>query len=104
MQISTQEIMLAAALVFGLSTACQVFAPHLRIPSLVLLLPVGFIFGLLAPQFRFDEILGSAFPVAVDLMVAIILFQSGMELSSIPLKNKDKTVVRKLVWIGSPIT
>lgn len=103
-QISTQETMLAVALVFGLSTACQVIAPHLRIPSLVLLLPVGFIFGLLAPQFRFDEILGSAFPVAVDLMVAVILFQGGMELTSIPLQSKDKIVVRKLVWIGAPIT
>ncbi len=103
-QISTQEIMLAVALVFGLSTACQVVAPLLRIPSLVLLLPVGFAFGLLAPQFRFDEILGSAFPVAVDLMVAVILFQGGMELTSIPLQKKDKTVVRKLVWIGAPIT
>jgi len=96
--------MLAAALVFGLSTACQVIAPHLRVPSLVLLLPVGFIFGLLAPAFRFDEILGSAFPVAVDLMVAVILFQGGMELAALPLRGKDKAVVRKLVWIGAPIT
>ena len=103
-QLSTQEIMLAAALVFGLSTACQVIAPHLRVPSLVLLLPVGFIFGLLAPAFRFDEILGSAFPVAVDLMVAIILFQGGMELVALPLGGKDKSVVRKFVWIGAPIT
>jgi NhaP-type Na+/H+ or K+/H+ antiporter len=103
-QLSTQEIMLAVALVFGLSTACQVIAPHLRVPSLVLLLPVGFIFGLLAPAFRFDEILGSAFPVAVDLMVAVILFQGGMELAALPLRGKDKTVVRKLVWIGAPIT
>jgi NhaP-type Na+/H+ or K+/H+ antiporter len=103
-QLSTQEIMLAAALVFGLSTACQVIAPHLRVPSLVLLLPVGFIFGLLAPAFRFDEILGSAFPVAVDLMVAVILFQGGMELAALPLRGKDKAVVRKLVWIGAPIT
>lgn len=103
-QLSTQEIMLAVALVFGLSTACQVVAPHLRVPSLVLLLPVGFIFGLLAPAFRFDEILGSAFPVAVDLMVAVILFQGGMELAALPLRGKDKTVVRKLVWIGAPIT
>jgi NhaP-type Na+/H+ or K+/H+ antiporter len=103
-QLSTQEIMLAVALVFGLSTACQVIAPHLRVPSLVLLLPVGFIFGLLAPAFRIDEILGSAFPVAVDLMVAVILFQGGMELAALPLRGKDKAVVRKLVWIGAPIT
>jgi NhaP-type Na+/H+ or K+/H+ antiporter len=103
-QLSAQEIMLAVAIVFGLSTACQIIAPHLRIPGLVLLLPVGFIFGLVAPQFRFDEILGSSFSVAVDLMVAVILFQGGMELTAIPLRGKDKNVVRKLVWIGAPIT
>jgi hypothetical protein len=42
-QIPTQESMLAVALVFGLSTKCQVIAPHLRVPSLVLLLPGGFL-------------------------------------------------------------
>ena len=99
-----QQIVLAAALVFGLATACQVIAPRLRIPGLVLLLPVGFIFGLLAPDLRLDQILGSAFPVAVDLMVAVILFQGGMELSAIPLRDKDRTIVRRLVWVGGFIT
>ena len=70
--------MLAAAAVVGLATACQVIAPRLRIPSLILLLPVGFAFGLLAPQFRMDEILGSAFPAAVDLIVAVILLPQGI--------------------------
>ena len=37
-------------------------------------------------------------------MVAVILFQGGMELTAIPLRGKDKTVVRKLVWIGAPLT
>jgi NhaP-type Na+/H+ or K+/H+ antiporter len=102
--LTSQDVMLAAAIVFGLSTACQIIAPRLKIPALVLLLPAGFLFGVIAPQFRFDQILGSAFPVAVDLMVAVILFQGGMELSAIRLKGKDKTVVRKLIWIGAPIT
>lgn len=99
-----QQIVLAAALVFGLATACQVIAPRLRIPGLVLLLPVGFIFGLIAPELRLDQILGAAFPVAVDLMVAVILFQGGMELSAIPLRGKDRTMVQRLVWIGGLIT
>jgi NhaP-type Na+/H+ or K+/H+ antiporter len=37
-------------------------------------------------------------------MVAVILFQGGMELAALPLRGKDKAVVRKLVWIGAPIT
>ena len=103
-EVSLADMMLAAALVFGLATACQVIAPRLRIPALILLLPVGFLFGLLAPGLRMDEILGSAFPVAVDLMVALILFQGGMELGSISLVGSDRRVVQKLIWIGGAIT
>lgn len=96
--------MLAAAAVVGLATACQVIAPRLRIPSLILLLPVGFAFGLLAPQFRMDEILGSAFPAAVDLIVAVILFQGGLELSGTPLSMRGHEAVRRLVWLGGTVT
>lgn len=103
-QVSPADMMLAAALVFGLATACQVIAPRLRIPALILLLPVGFLFGLLAPGLRMDAILGSAFPVAVDLIVALILFQGGMELGAIPLQGADKNVVRRLIWVGGATT
>ncbi len=51
-----------------------------------------------------DQILGPAFPVAVELIVAVILFQGGLDLGTIPLRGADKGVVRRLVWIGSPIT
>jgi NhaP-type Na+/H+ or K+/H+ antiporter len=96
--------MLAAAVVAGLATACQVVAPRLRIPSLVLLLPAGFALGLLAPQIRLDLILGPAFPAAVDLIVAVILFQGGLELTGNPLTGKDHGVVRRLVWVGGAVT
>lgn len=96
--------MLAAALVMGLATACQIIAPRLRIPALVLLLPVGFVLGLAAPQLRMDAILGSAFPVAVDLIVAVILFKGGLDLGSIPLAARDQRIVRRLVWIGGAAT
>ena len=96
--------MLAAALVFGIATACQVIAPLLRVPALILLLPAGFLLGVVAPDLRVDQILGPAFPVAVELIVAVILFQGGLDLGTIPLRGADKGVVRRLVWIGSPIT
>jgi NhaP-type Na+/H+ or K+/H+ antiporter len=88
----------------GLATACQVVAPRLRIPSLILLLPAGFLLGVLAPQFRFDTILGNAFPVAVDLVVAVILFHGGLALTRNSLESSDRTVVRRLVWVGAPMT
>ena len=102
--LSQGDIMLAAALVFGLATVCQVIAPLLRIPALILLLPVGFVLGQVAPQLRASEILGPAFPVVVDLIVAMILFQGGMELGRIQLQGTDRDVVRKLIRIGAPLT
>lgn len=96
--------MLAAALIFGLATASQVIAPRLRVPALILLLPAGFVLGLLAPQFRMDTVLGAAFPVVVDLVVAVILFHGGLELNSIKLESVDRGIVRRLVWVGGALT
>ena len=101
---TTQQIILAAVLVFGIATACQVIAPKLRIPALVLLLPAGFILGIVAPDDMPASILGPVFPTAVDIVVAIILFQGGIGLSAIKLQGKDRSVVRRLVFIGAPIT
>lgn len=102
--LSASDITLAAAVVFGLATACQIIAPKLRVPGLVLLLPAGFVLGLVAPQWRADVILGPAFPVAVDLVVAVILFQGGLGLSSIPLPPQQRAVVLRLLYFGAPIT
>lgn len=96
--------MVAAALVVGLATACQVLAPRLRIPALILLLPAGFVLGLVAPQLRLDTILGSSFPVLVDLVVAVILFQGGLELSANRIADTDHRIVRRLVWVGGALT
>lgn len=96
--------MLAAGLIFGIATLCQVIAPKLQLPSLILLLPAGFLLGLAAPDLRADNVLGPAFPVVVDLVVAVILFQGGMRLGAIKLPTIDRSVVRRLIWVGAPIT
>ena len=102
--LSPGQIMLAAAIVMGAATACQVIAPKLRIPALILLLPVGFLVGVLAPELRVDAILGTIFPVIVDLIVAVILFQGGLDLSSARLEHADHRIVRRLVRVGAPLT
>ena len=101
---TSQQIILAVVLVFGIATACQVIAPKLRIPSLVLLLPAGFILGIVAPGDTPATVLGPIFSISVDFVVAIILFQGGVGLTRIKLHGKDRTVVRRLVFIGAPIT
>ncbi len=102
--LSPGQIMLAAALVFGIATACQVIAPRLRIPALILLLPAGFVLGWIAPELSAEAILGTAFPVVVDLVVAVILFHGGLELNTITLAGPDRRIVRRLVWVGGVIT
>lgn len=103
-QPTDTQMMLAAAITFGLAVGCQVVAPKLKLPALVLLLPAGFIFGAIAPGLRADAILGEAFPVIVNLLVAVILFHGGTELNYSPLKRHEHSVVRRLVWFGWPIT
>lgn len=96
--------MLAVAFVVGAATACQILAPKLRVPALVLLLPVGFVLGWLAPDFRATSILGPVFPALVDLVVAVILFQGGLDLHNNPINRDDQSLVRRLVWVGGAIT
>lgn len=103
-ELSPGQITLAAALVFGIATACQVVAPRLRIPALILLLPAGFILGWLAPDLSGEAILGPAFPVVVDLVVAVILFHGGLALNTITLGDADQRTVRRLVWVGGALT
>lgn len=101
---TAQQIILAVVLVFAIATACQVIAPRLRVPALVLLLPAGFVLGIVAPNDTPAAVLGPVFPVAVDFVVAVILFQGGVGLSTIKLQPKERNVVRRLVWIGAPVT
>lgn len=96
--------MLAVAIVVGAATACQILAPKLRVPALILLLPVGFALGWLAPDYRATNILGPVFPALVDLIVAIILFQGGLDLHNNPINRDDNSLVRRLVWVGGAIT
>lgn len=102
--LTSQEIMAATALIFGIATACQLLAPKLRIPALILLLPAGFIAGQLFPIMNAEKILGDAFIPVVNLVVAIILFHGGLQLSQLPLAKPEARVVRRLVWLGSAVT
>ena len=101
---TTTQVILAVVLVFGIATACQIIAPKLRIPALVLLLPAGFILGIIAPTETPSAVLGPVFSTGVDFVVAIILFHGGIGLSAIKLAPKERNIVRRLVWIGGGVT
>jgi len=102
--LTDTQVILGISLIVGVATVCQLVAPRLHVPALVLLLPAGFVLGILVPGADAQEFLGPAFGPLVDVIVAIILFQGGIELGSRPMEQRDRRTASRLVWIGGPIT
>jgi NhaP-type Na+/H+ or K+/H+ antiporter len=102
--LTQSQLSLGITLIFAVAMLCQVVAPRLRVPALVLLLPAGFVLGILVPGANPMAILGSSFSPVVDLVVAIILFQGGMELGKHRISKADGHTVLRLVWIGGALT
>ncbi len=97
------EPLLALASVVALGIAAQWLAWLIRIPSIFLLLLLGLtagpFTGLLDPQHLLGELL---FP-AVSLSVAVILFEGGLTLQTVVLRDIGR-VLRNLVTLGVLVT
>ncbi|HOA75733.1 MAG TPA: sodium:proton antiporter [Phycisphaerae bacterium] len=92
---------LAAILVLG--TMAQWLAWRLRVPSILLLLLVGFVAGPISGFINPDELLGDLLFPVVSLSVGIILFEGGMNLRLVEWRHSGPAV-RNLVTIGAAIT
>jgi NhaP-type Na+/H+ or K+/H+ antiporter len=102
--MTTDQIFYGLALTVALAVGCQILAGRLRIPALILLLPVGFCAGAITDDIQPDQLLGSLFQPLVSLSVAIILFESGLGLDLRKLKGSTRSVVVRLLGVGVPIT
>lgn len=102
--LTPEQVVLVIALVFAIAITCQVLAPHLQVPALLLLLPAGFLLGVAFPGINVENLLGSAFGPIVDLVVAVILFQGGLELGRSKGDPRDRRPVLLLVWLGGVVT
>lgn len=87
-----------------MAVACQIAATRFRIPSIVLLLPAGFVAGTVTSTVNPNKLFGSAYPPMVGLAVAIILFEGGLDLDFRELEGRSQRVVRRLLILGIPIT
>ena len=97
--------MLELASVLLLGIGAQWLAWKLRLPSILLLLLVGFVAGPFSGQ-RFldpDHMLGESLLPLVSLAVALILLEGGLTLKFKELREAG-SAVRNLVLIGSPVT
>lgn len=102
--MTTDQILLGVALILVLAVGSQVLAAKLRIPALIILLPVGFIAGAITTDVNPKDLLGPAFEPLVSLAVAVILYDAGLGLDLRKLPRPARRVVHRLIWIGVPVT
>jgi NhaP-type Na+/H+ or K+/H+ antiporter len=102
--MSTNQVLLGVALIISLAVGAQVVADRLRIPALILWLPLGFLAGSVTDVANPDELLGPAFTPLVGLAVALILYDAGLGLDLRKLTGRTRAVVVRLIAVGVPLT
>jgi NhaP-type Na+/H+ or K+/H+ antiporter len=102
--MTTDQILFGVGLTIALAVGSQILASRLRIPALIVLLPVGFVAGALTDTINPNRLLGSLFEPVVSLSVAVILFDSGLGLELRKLRGHTRRVVRRLIVVGVPVT
>jgi NhaP-type Na+/H+ or K+/H+ antiporter len=102
--LTTSQILTGVALIVVLAVGSQVLASRLRIPALIVMLPAGFIAGIVTTDINPTRILGPAFQPLVSLSVALILYDAGLGLDLRKLTGHTRTVVVRLIAVGVPVT
>lgn len=90
-------IQLAAIVVLGIGA--QWLAWWIRLPSILLLLLVGFIAGPFTGYLQPAELLGELLLPIVSVSVAIILFEGGLTLNAVDL-TQIRRVLLNLISVG----
>ncbi|MFD7100169.1 cation:proton antiporter [Streptomyces xanthophaeus] len=102
--MSEDDILLGIALIVALATICQILAGKLRVPALILLLPVGFAAGALTDIIHPDQLIGEEFSALVSLSVAVILYDAGLGLDLRNLTGDTRAIVGRLLLFGVAFT
>ncbi len=102
--MSTSDIFIGFGLTVMFAVGCQIVAARFRLPAIILLLPVGFAAGHFITAMNLEKSLGPAFSPLVALAVAVILFDGGLDLDFRELEGHSQRVVRRLLYLGIPIT
>ena len=102
--MTTNQVLFGVALTVVLAVGSQVLAGSLRIPALIVLLPVGLTAGAMTDDIQPDHLLGAAFQPLVSLAVALILFDAGVGLDLRKPGGHTRRTVIRLVTIGVAIT
>jgi NhaP-type Na+/H+ or K+/H+ antiporter len=102
--VTTNQILIGVGLTLALAVGSQILASRLRIPAIIVLLPVGFVAGALTSDVNPERLLGPAFEPLVSLSVAVILYDAGLGLDLRKLRGHVRRVVITLISAGVVIT
>src|SRR5512133_704718 len=102
--MSTDDVLLGLGLVIVLAVGSQLLAARLRLPAIVVLLPVGFLAGMATDDVHPDALLGALYQPFVSLAVGLILFEAGLRLSVREIGSDVRTIVGRLMTVGVLVT
>jgi NhaP-type Na+/H+ or K+/H+ antiporter len=102
--VTTDQVYVGVSLTLVLAVGCQILGRRLRIPALILLLPIGFAAGALTDDINPNRLLGASFQPLVSLSVAVILYDAGLGLDLSKLTGHTRRVVVRLLVLGVPLT
>jgi NhaP-type Na+/H+ or K+/H+ antiporter len=102
--LSSDDALLGLGLVTGLAVGSQLAARRLRLPAIVVLLPVGFVAGILTQDVQPAVLLGPLYQPFVSVAVGVILFEAGLRLSLDEVGPDVRALVARLVLVGVVVT
>lgn len=102
--MTEDEVLLGLALTVVLAIGSQILANRLRLPALIILLPVGFAAGALTDIVHPDRLMGPSFSALVSLSVAVILYDAGLGLDLRALTGPTRRIVGRLLLSGVVLT
>ena len=102
--MTTEQVLFGVGPIVVLAVGWQVLASQLRIPALIILLPVGFTAGALTTDVNPQRLLGATFQPLVSLAVAVILYDAGLGLDLAKLRGHTRRAVFRLIAVGVLVT
>jgi NhaP-type Na+/H+ or K+/H+ antiporter len=102
--MSSDDVLLGLGLLIVLAVGSQLVAGRLRLPAIVVLLPVGFVAGIATDDVHPEALLGPLYQPFVSLAVGVILFEAGLRLSLGEIAGDVRRIVGRLVTVGTLVT
>ena len=102
--MTADDVMLGLGLVVVLAVGGQLVASRVRMPAIVILLPLGFLAGIVTDDVHPDRLLGALYQPFVSLAVGVILFEAGLRLSFAGISPDLRRLVARLVLVGLLVT